>query len=120
MVRCRHASRLDRFVRRITRRSLQREECATRDAYRKADAAAGEVLLAGDLLKALVRGVEVLTMLFRTLTAAEEARFRAWTRDNYEPGSKIDGVWHPSVQDECVRINRERAVLVADTTEVES
>lgn len=53
-------------------------------------------------------------MFFRKLTAAEEARFRTWARDNYRPGSEINGAWHPSIQDECARMNRERAVFVAD------
>ncbi|MBX3231999.1 MAG: hypothetical protein KIT84_20215 [Labilithrix sp.] len=53
-------------------------------------------------------------MFFRALTADEEARFRSWARSNYPPGSIIDGAWHPSVQDECLRINRERAVFVMD------
>lgn len=54
-------------------------------------------------------------MFFRTLTAAEEKRFRQWARDNYEPGSEIKGTWHPVVQAECVEINRRRSVFVADT-----
>lgn len=45
--------------------------------------------------------------LFRKLDATEEAQFRQWARDNYKPGSKINGVWHPVVQEECTRMNRE-------------
>ena len=53
-------------------------------------------------------------MFFRALTVAEEARFRAWTRDNYRPGAPIDGCWHVVVQDEACKMNKENAVFVAD------
>ena len=46
--------------------------------------------------------------LFRNLTTKEEDEFRQWARDNYEPFSEIKGVWHPVVQDECVKINQEK------------
>ena len=46
--------------------------------------------------------------LFRNLTTKEEEEFRRWARDNYEPFSEIKGVWHPIVQDECVKINQEK------------
>ena len=46
--------------------------------------------------------------LFRNLTTKEEEEFRRWARDNYEPFSEIKGVWHPVVQDECVKINQEK------------
>ena len=45
--------------------------------------------------------------LFRELEEHEEATFRQWARDNYEPYSEIKGVWHWTVQDECVKINKE-------------
>ena len=51
-------------------------------------------------------------MFFRALTPAEDAQFRSWARDNYKPGAEIKGIWHPVVQDECVRINEERAQFV--------
>ena len=35
--------------------------------------------------------------LFRILTAAEEADFRKWARDNYKPGDAISSAWHPVV-----------------------
>jgi hypothetical protein len=54
-------------------------------------------------------------MMFRALTAKEEANFRKWARTNYKPGTEISGVWHPVVQDECVRINRQGALFVADS-----
>ncbi len=53
-------------------------------------------------------------MFFRKLTEAEERNFRSWARDNYEPGAEIKGIWHPVVQAECIAINAERAVFVAD------
>lgn len=45
--------------------------------------------------------------LFRDLTPEEEISFRQWARNNYRPGSDIYGLWHPVIQDECVRINEE-------------
>lgn len=45
--------------------------------------------------------------MWRTLNPDEETKFRAWARTNYEPLSKINGLWHPVVQDECVKINIE-------------
>jgi alpha-ketoglutarate-dependent taurine dioxygenase len=44
--------------------------------------------------------------LFRTLGQTEEEAFRLWARENYQPLHPINGIWHPVVQDECVRINR--------------
>jgi hypothetical protein len=46
-------------------------------------------------------------MQFRRLRPKEELQFRVWARGNYEPGSAINPLWHPVVQDECQRINRE-------------
>lgn len=46
-------------------------------------------------------------MQFRDLGADEEAEFRAWARDNYQPLGPIDTLWHPSIQDECAKINAE-------------
>jgi hypothetical protein len=43
--------------------------------------------------------------LFRDLSEEEEAAFREWARQNYEPFQPISGLWHPAVQDECVKIN---------------
>jgi hypothetical protein len=56
-------------------------------------------------------------MFFRELTPTEETKFRSWARDNYTPGTEISGIWHPVVQDECVRINEQRAVFVADAAD---
>jgi len=46
--------------------------------------------------------------LFKAITEDEKPAFRQWARDNYEPFSEIKGVWHPVVQDECVKINQEK------------
>ena len=43
--------------------------------------------------------------LFRSLTESEEREFRQWARDNYKKFHPIEGIWHPVVQDECVKIN---------------
>jgi hypothetical protein len=48
--------------------------------------------------------------LFRDLTpeeGAEVATFQKWARDHYQVYKPIDGVWHPVVQAECVRMNVE-------------
>ena len=45
--------------------------------------------------------------MFRELTPEEEKTFRQWARDNYLPLGEIKGIWHPVVQDECVKINKE-------------
>ena len=45
--------------------------------------------------------------LFRELEEQEEQTFRQWARENYKPYSEIKGVWHWTVQDECVKINKE-------------
>ncbi len=46
--------------------------------------------------------------LFRDVEGTEEeVEFRKWARDNYTPFSEIKGIWHPIVQDECVKINKE-------------
>lgn len=45
---------------------------------------------------------------FRDLTPEEDAEYRKWARDNYKPLSVIEGIWHPVVQDECTKINKEQ------------
>lgn len=50
-------------------------------------------------------------MLFKQLSSEEEQEFRQWARDNYKVGEPISGVWHPSVQDECVKMNTENSSL---------
>lgn len=55
---------------------------------------------------------------FRKLTPQEDKEFRKWARDNYVPMSHINTAWHPVVQMECARINKER--FVAKEMEVHS
>ena len=50
-------------------------------------------------------------MFFKSLSSEEEQEFRQWARDNYKVGEAISGVWHPVVQDECVKINTENSSL---------
>lgn len=45
--------------------------------------------------------------MFRELNKEEEQEFRQWARKNYKPFEPISGVWHPLVQNECVKINEE-------------
>ena len=45
--------------------------------------------------------------LFRELDESEKNDFRKWARDNYKVHDPIKGVWHPEVQAECVRMNKE-------------
>ena len=49
--------------------------------------------------------------LFRELTPKEEKEFRKWARDNYEPFTEIKGIWHPVVQDECVKMSKEKVAF---------
>lgn len=58
-------------------------------------------------------------MFFRVLNAEDEARFRRWAREHYQPGSAIPGHYHPVVIEECARIQREHAMFVSDDTEIE-
>ena len=46
--------------------------------------------------------------MHRKLTSDEEKEFREWTRDNYFPYSNISGMWHPVIQEECSKINKEQ------------
>jgi len=52
-------------------------------------------------------------MMFRKLRAEEEKSFREWARSNYIPFSPIEGIWHPVVQEECVKINKEKSAFSA-------
>ena len=45
--------------------------------------------------------------LFKELTTNEEAKFRAWARKNYVVFKPINGLWHPTIQDECRKMNQE-------------
>ena len=49
--------------------------------------------------------------LFKSIDDTTEIQqFRQWARDNYEPHTPIQGIWHPIVQAECVRINAETEI----------
>ena len=45
---------------------------------------------------------------FHELSPEQEVEYRQWARDNYEPLSPIEGIWHPIVQEECTKINKEQ------------
>lgn len=51
--------------------------------------------------------------LFRELTEKEQDEFRRWARENYQPFSEIKGIWHPAVQEECTKMNREAELTFA-------
>ena len=55
--------------------------------------------------------------LFKTLTAKEEAEYRKWAREHYQPYEPINGVYHPVVQDECVKINKEADIFLVESAE---
>ena len=44
---------------------------------------------------------------FQELDTAQEEAFRKWARENYEALDHINETWHPSVRDECNKINDE-------------
>ncbi len=43
--------------------------------------------------------------LFRDLSPEEEKEFRNWANEHYQLLSPIKGIWHPVVQNECVKMN---------------
>ena len=45
--------------------------------------------------------------MLRQLTPEETASFKAWARSNYTPGRPISAVWHPTVVQECHKMNLE-------------
>jgi hypothetical protein len=45
--------------------------------------------------------------LFRDLSEEDAIAFRAWARANYTPFTPIKGIWHPVIQEECTKMNRE-------------
>ncbi len=47
--------------------------------------------------------------LFRSLTAAEEAEFRQWARDNWKPGAEPESTWHPAIWDEWQKLASQHA-----------
>ena len=48
-----------------------------------------------------------MSLLFKQLDEAEQAKARQWARDNYRKFSPINGIWHPIVREECAKINAE-------------
>ena len=52
--------------------------------------------------------------LFRVLTGAEEQEFREWARETHKPGSIVNPLWHPTVRDECFKIDSEWALECAN------
>jgi len=46
--------------------------------------------------------------MHKKLTLEEDKEFREWARGNYSPYTPISGMWHPAVQEECSKINREK------------
>jgi hypothetical protein len=45
--------------------------------------------------------------MFKPLSEVQESNFRAWARKNYIPGSRINRLWHPVIQEECNLINKQ-------------
>ena len=45
--------------------------------------------------------------LFKILSNEEQKEYRKWARENYTVYEPIKGLWHPIVQDECVKMNVE-------------
>ena len=56
--------------------------------------------------------IEPLTFFFRKLSVGEKRKWRKSAREQYEPFSPIDGMWHPVYQAECVAMNDESATYV--------
>ena len=48
--------------------------------------------------------------LFKKLSSEEKVEFRQWARDNYKPFDEIKGIWHPVVQEECTKMNKEASL----------
>lgn len=48
-----------------------------------------------------------INTLFQELSPEQEQSFRKWARENYEALEHIKDIWHPSVRDECNKINNE-------------
>tara|TARA_R110002051_G_scaffold243408_1_gene303437 strand:+ start:82 stop:345 length:264 start_codon:yes stop_codon:yes gene_type:complete len=48
-----------------------------------------------------------INTLFQELSPEQEQAFRKWARENYEALDHIKDIWHPSVRDECNKINNE-------------
>ena len=48
-----------------------------------------------------------MKMYREDLSEEELADMQKWARENYKPLGVIKGVWHPVVQEECVKMNDE-------------
>ena len=48
-----------------------------------------------------------INTLFQELSPEQEQSFRKWARENYKALEHIKDMWHPSVRDECNKINNE-------------
>jgi len=48
-----------------------------------------------------------INTLFQELSPEQEQSFRKWARENYKALEHIKDIWHPSVRDECNKINNE-------------
>ena len=46
--------------------------------------------------------------VWQMLNEEQVQEYQQWARDNYEPLSPINGLWHPVVQKECVIMNMEQ------------
>lgn len=53
-------------------------------------------------------------MRFKELPDDKVKEFCEWARANYKPFTAINGMWHPVVQTECVKINIEHTEFTND------
>ena len=51
-------------------------------------------------------------MIFKKLSSKEEAEYRLFARNNYDLFHPIPGHWHPTIQDECIKMNLENSKFV--------
>jgi len=56
-------------------------------------------------------------MFFKKLNRSEAKEYKQWAREKYKPFSTIEGIWHPVVQLECVKINTENTKVEEKTNE---
>lgn len=55
--------------------------------------------------------VDKSMIVFPQLSEEEELVYRGWARSCYKTLDPIQGVWHPVVQDECVKMNMEKHMV---------
>lgn len=48
--------------------------------------------------------------IWKKLSEEEKEEYRNWARNNYKPLSHINGLWHPIIQLECVRMNIKQTI----------